>query len=135
MDLAVTSGLRADMLNKTLDDGSASVKAYEHHKRSYMDTESICREEGINFIPLICEADGGAWGPAANGVWNEIAKHKSVLTGETVSTTATYLLQSLGLILHRENARAILRRSITCDSDEYNELLGALVACGSSQDL
>ena len=135
LDLAVTSGLRADTLNKTIDDGSSAVKAYEHHKRSYLDTESTCREEGINFIPLICEADGGGWGPAANAVWNEIAKLKSILTGETVSTTATCLLQSLGLILHKENTRAILRRSNRQNISDYNEMLGAFTACGSSQEL
>ena len=135
LDLAVTSGLRSDMVQKSVEDGTSAVKAYEHFKRSYMETEDICREEGITFIPLICEATGGGWGPAANVVWNELAKYKSTLTGETVSITATRLLQSLGLILHRENARAILRRSQYSNSNmEFSELLGAMVACGSNED-
>ena len=80
--------------------------------------KDTCLEEGLNFIPLICEADGGGWGPTANAVWSELAKYKSVLTGEQNSTTATRLLKSLGLILHKENPRAILRRSpITINRD------------------
>ena len=92
------------MVQRSADDGSAAVRNYEDFKRSHMETGSACQEEGINFIPLICEADGGGWGPAAQAVWSKHAKHKSTLTGEPHSITASHLLQSLGLILHRENA-------------------------------
>ena len=135
LDLAVTSGLKRDMVQKPIEDGSSAVRAYEVFKRSYMDTETKCQEEGINFIPIICEADGGGWGPAAHAVWSELAKHKSVLTGESNSITATHLLQSLGLILHKENARAILRRSPSSVNRDYSELLAASVACDFSHDL
>ena len=134
LDFAVTSGLRNDMVNKSAEDGSSAARAYEELKRSHMDTEAICQEEGITFIPMVCEADGGSWGPAAHQVWSELAKYKSVLTGEHSSIIATRILQSLGLILHRENARSILRRpprSATCYSDE---LLAASAACSSFQD-
>ena len=66
LDLAVTSSLRKDLVAKSAKDGSSAVKAYEDHKRSHLDTETICREEGITFIPLVCEADGGGWGPSAH---------------------------------------------------------------------
>ena len=83
----------------------------------------------------IWEAVGGGWGPAANSVWNLLAKNKSTLTGETVSTTVSHLLQSLGLILHRENARAIMWRTQYSDNtSDFSELLGAYVACGSNED-
>ena len=137
MDLAVTSGLRSDMVQKSVTDGTSAVKAYEEFKRTHMQTEAICQDEGITFIPIICEAVGGGWGPAANKVWSVLAKNKSTLTGETVSITITRLLQSLGLILHRENARAILRRGTQNSEDinvNFSELLGAYVACGSNKD-
>ena len=53
-DLAVTSGLRKDTVSKSAENGSAAVLNYEEHKRSYLNTESICREEGIIFISLVC---------------------------------------------------------------------------------
>ena len=92
------------MVHRTAEDGSTATKWYEAYKRSYLNTETTCQENGITFIPIICEADGGGWGPAAQAVWSELAKHKSAMTGEPSSITATQLLQSLGLILHKENA-------------------------------
>ena len=138
LDLAITSGLRNDMVKKSVEDGGAAAKAYENFKRSHMQTEDHCQEEGILFIPLICEATGGGWGPAANAVWNELAKYKATLTGESISITANRMLQSLGMILHKENARAILRRSennYNMENSELDELLGTIVACGSNSDL
>ena len=134
LDLAVTSGLKRDMVDRSAIDGSAAVTAYEGFKRTYLATEATCQEEGINFIPMICEADGGGWGPAAHSVLSEIAKYKSVLTGDQCSTIATQLLQSLGLILHRENARAILRRLPNTIHRDFSEVLAASAACTASED-
>ena len=111
LDFAVTSGLRNDIVNKSAVDGSVATTEYENFKRTHLNTEDKCKEEGITFIPIICEADGGGWGPAAHKVWSVLAKQKAILAGEQDSTIVSRLLQSLGLILHRENARAILRRS------------------------
>ena len=77
----------------------------------------------------ICEADGGGWGPAAHKVWTDLAKHKSIISGETDSIIVNRLLQSLGLILHRENARSILRRSPGNTDTDISELLATSVAC------
>lgn len=134
LDLAVTSGLRRDIVHRSAEDGSAAVTAYKVFKRSYLATETTCQEEGFSFIPIICEADGGGWGPAAHAVWSELAKYKSVLTGEQSSTIATRLLQSLGLILHKENARAILRRSPHKTNWDFSELLAASEACATPED-
>ena len=60
LDFAVTSGLRSDLVHRSAHDGSAATKMYENLKRSHLDTEASCREEGITFIPIICEADGEA---------------------------------------------------------------------------
>ena len=134
-DIAVTSGLRNDIVNQSVEAGSAATIMYEDFKRSYLNTEAICQEEGISFIPLVCEADGGGWGPAAGRVWSELAKHKSFLTGEQSSVLATRLLQSLGLILHRENARSIIRRFPRGPSWECSELLEASAVCNTPTDV
>ena len=136
--MAVTSGLRRDLVESSALDGSSAVSVYEDFKRTHLNTETACLEEGIQFIPLICEADGGGWGPASQAVWKELAKHKSLLTGEPASITAGHLLQSLGLILHRENARAILRRLPKTNHEnnsDHRVLLAASAACGTSADL
>ena len=59
LDLAVTSGLRSDKVIRSAEDGTAAVIQYENFKHTYLGTDTSCREEGITFIPLICEADGG----------------------------------------------------------------------------
>ena len=129
MDFAVTSGLKRDMVNRSAEDGSVATVIYEDFKRSHLDTEAICREEGITFIPVICEADGGGWGPAAHKVWSELAKHRSIVSGEQNSIIVSQFLQSLGVVLHRENARAILRRSPRHVDQDCRELLAASAAC------
>ena len=100
----------------------------------HLDTETLCQQEGISFIPMVCEADGGGWGPAAHKAWSVLAKHKSYITGEHHSIIATRLLQSLGLILHRENARAILRRFPNVVGRDCSELLAASEACSIDID-
>ena len=94
LDFAVTSGLRGDLVDKSAQEGSAHTEAYEHFKRQYLETEEACKAEGITFIPIICEANGGGWGPAANKVWGELAKTKALLTGERTSSIVNRLLQS-----------------------------------------
>ena len=80
------------MVQRLAEDGFCAVKVYEDFKRSHLATEATCQGEGFSFIPMICEVDGRGWGPAAHAVWSELAKHKSVLTGEQSSTTATRML-------------------------------------------
>ena len=118
-DFAVTSGLRADVVERSAQDGSSATHAYEDFKRHHLDTERLCHNEGIKFIPMIAEADGGGWGPQAHKVIHEIAKLRATLSGDLEDKEAQHFLQSLNLILHRENARAILRRHPhpTCDAD------------------
>ena len=60
---------------------------------------------------MVMEAVGGAWGPAAVKVFSELAKSKSMLTGESVDILLSQLYQNLGTILRRENARAIIKRA------------------------
>ena len=91
LDFAVTSGLRNNILNRSALDGSAATTEYESLKRSHLNTEEKCRDEGFTFIPMVCEADGGGWGPSAHKVWSVLAKQKAILAGEqdSISEPAT----------------------------------------------
>ena len=128
LDFAVTSGLRDTVVERSAQNGTAASLVYEDFKREYLDTARACEDEGIKFIPMIIEADGGGWGPQAQKTWNELAKCKAAVTGELVSTVACQLLQSLSLILHRENARAIIRRWPTPPNASIPMLTAAVVA-------
>ena len=133
-DFAVTSGLRGNIVNRSAVDGSVATLLYEDFKRSHLNTDSKCREEGISFIPIVCEADGGGWGPVAHGVWSELAKRKAIVAGERDSIIVSRLLQSLGLILHRENARSILRHLPRNMGRECTELLAASAVCNINME-
>ena len=60
---------------------------------------------------MVVEAHSGAWGPAAAKVWLKLGKAISLVSGESTSIETLRARQNLGLTLHRETARAILRRS------------------------
>ena len=109
LDFAVTSGLRDTA--STISDPTSPTNTYEAFKRNHMDTERTCVAEGLGFTPMVVEAVGGAWGAAANSIFTELAKAKSIVTGEPVDLLLGQLRQHLGVVLHRENARAILKRS------------------------
>ena len=61
---------------------------------------------------MVVEAVGGSWGKSARKVWSELAKSMALAAGELTSDSqcGASLLQRLATVLHRENARAVLRR-------------------------
>ena len=81
-------------------------------KCSIKDTRALCQAEGFSFHPMIMEATGGGWGRSARCVWSKLAKSSAYAAGElaTESACAVQFLQRLSMILHRENARACLKR-------------------------
>ena len=76
------------------------------------DTRDQCTAQGITFIPMVMDAVGGGWGRVARGVWSELAKSSALAMGElqTERSCAMMLRQRLSMTLHRENARACLKR-------------------------
>ena len=123
LDFAVTSGLRQDIVQRTFVDPTSATSSYEDHKREHNNTETDCEAEGITFIPMVMEADGGSWGSAASKVFAEIAKTNATRTGDSRTTTLSQLYTNLGVTLHRENARAILRRTVR--SGNFTQMLAA----------
>lgn len=111
-DFAVTSGLRLDSLSDSVQDPERVTTKYEDFKCSHLDTKTECQGQGLSFIPMVMEAVGGGWGKQARCVWSELAKTSALATGEleTDSACAIMLRQRLSMTLHRENARACLRR-------------------------
>ena len=111
LDFAVTSGLRTDVLEQTANQGGLScLTAYEELKRSYQNTNQLCANNNITFVPMIIEAHSGGWGPAATKVWLRLSRAISLISGESTAVEVLRAKQTLGLTLQRETARAILRR-------------------------
>ena len=97
------------MASSALHAGKVAA-AYEDRKRSFQDTETLCRGQGLQFVPLVAEATGGGWGPTAVKTWRELGGLYAARLGLTASEGTEQLLQSLSVTLQRENARAVLRR-------------------------
>ena len=60
---------------------------------------------------MVVEAHSGAWGGSAKQVWKAIASKVSVVSGEGAELELERGLQMLALTLHKETARAVLRRA------------------------
>ena len=101
-----------DSIAGSVSDPDSALTRYEDFKCSYLDTKAQCSEQGITFIPMVMDAAGGGWGKVARGVWTELANSSALASGELQSehSCATMLRQRLSTTLHRENARACLRR-------------------------
>ena len=127
LDFAVTSGLKTSQLEQTVADGLSCLSSYEAVKNAFKNTAAHCASEGITFIPMVAEAHSGAWGPSATKVWIRLGKALSVLSGESTAVEALRVRQNFGLSLHKETARAILRRSpaytISADRETAEALL------------
>ena len=100
-DIAVTSGMRQSVLTASVTDGSSALS---------LSTLEACTSEGLQFVPLVVEACGGGWGPIALKTWRSLGEAISARTGEGSSVESQRLLQTLGIALQRENARAVQRR-------------------------
>jgi len=131
-DFTVTSGLRTDVIDQSTRDGSAAATAYEAYKRSFLDTAVQCQEEGMIFIPMVMEAHGGSWGSDARRAWAQVAKAAAQLTGDSPAVVAERHLQRLSVILHRENARAIVRRSAGSAGESNQEIDAARTALAAA---
>ena len=61
-------------------------------------------------MPMVVEAHSGCWGQTAKQVRKLLAESAAQCRGITKSAASLELAQRISTTLHRENARAILRR-------------------------
>ena len=110
LDIAVTSGLREDWVALSERDPQQVLLQYEGFKCSFLETQRQCLDEGITFVPFVLEAVGGGVGPQGAAVIAELAKITASASGEPADRSAVSIMQNLQITLHKENARALLRR-------------------------
>ena len=110
LDFAITSGLQIGALAATATDGTSATVTYQAKKRNHLNTEAQCREAGLTFVPMVAEGVGGGWGSDGQAVWKACARAIATTTGEQQGVVAEQIYQSLSILIHREGARAVLRR-------------------------
>ena len=100
-----------------------AIRAYEDSKRNFkppgadLPTGEACAQAGFDFVPMVMEAHGGGWGAGARKVIGDIAR--CVATARNIDPAAASLdiAQRISVALHRENARAILKRRLWAGDD------------------
>ena len=110
-DFSVTSAFR---LGPAAPDPAAFAGVFssvETRKRVFIDTASQCSRAGIHFCPLVIEAVGGGWSEALRSVVSWIASESNRNSSVGHSDTSFKIAQRISCALHRENARAILKRA------------------------
>ena len=110
-DFAVTSALRADCLRESTVEPTAAFSRYESFKRDFQGTAQSCNAAGFAFQPCIFEAHGGGFSGLVRGLLDWVAGREAATTGDARGSTSLRLAQRISIVLHRETARAILRRS------------------------
>jgi hypothetical protein len=115
LDFAVTSGMRADIFRQAAQTPELVFSHYAKHKREYLQTAKSCEEAGFRFVPVILEAHGGGWGSMARGVLDWVSRQVAAVQQEEVHVVSLRIAQRISCTLHRENARAVLKRSTAVD--------------------
>ena len=104
-----------------------AIKAYEDAKRSFrpngaeLPTEEACRVAGFSFVPMVMEAHGGGWGAGARAVIASIARCVAAARNIEPAAASLEIAQRISIALHRESARAILKRRMMAGGGEEGE--------------
>ena len=69
---------------------------------------------------MITEATSGSWSYEAIEIWKLVMWTLAIKQGEEYSKIANETYQSLSVILHRSNARAIMKRSPNVKKQDHN---------------
>ena len=89
----LTSGMRPGNPAAVADAGDRPTANYEAKKRQHLQTQQLCTNEGIHFIPLVAEGCAGGWAPAAQQLWQQLGRAVAAISGEPASVKTDWLLQ------------------------------------------
>ena len=111
LDFAVSSGLQSELFHPVAETPGLVFHRYDGMKRSCKDTAASCEAAGFKFVPLVVEAHGGGWSPSTRATVDFISRTRSACQHEDVASVSLRIAQRISCTLHKENARAVLRRA------------------------
>ena len=94
LDIAVSSPHRQDIVLQASSTPGSAAEAYEAFKRSHLNTDQECAQQGVTFIPMVAECSGG-WGPEGLKTLRQIAKSVADKRSGDADASMGQLLQSL----------------------------------------
>ena len=116
-DFSVSSLLRASHFSAASPTVAGVFSEVEARKCAFQGTAASVAYRGATFVPVVLEAcgkGGGSWSQALRAVVTWIASESRTVGGLSTNLprdTSLQIAQRISCTLHRENARAILRRS------------------------
>ena len=122
--------MRADREARVIADPEAVIREYEDSKRSFqppgadLPTGEACVLAGFDFVPMVMEAHGGGWGAGAREVIGAVARCVAAARNIAPAAASLDIAQHISVALHRENARAVLKRRIWVGAEWEDEAPG-----------
>ena len=110
LDFVVSSGLQFELFLPVAAAPGLVFQRYEHLKRSFKNTAQSCETQGFNFVPMVFEAHGGGWSPLARATLDWISRNQASCHNDDSAAVSLKIAQRISCTLHRENARAVMRR-------------------------
>ena len=110
VDLAITSPQRQAALQQASEVAGSAAQLYEDYKRSFLNTEAQCSQQGIAFVPMVAERSGG-WGASGVQVLQQLARKAQARDGKAASLHMQEYLEGLSVAVRRANAQAVLKRA------------------------
>jgi len=110
VDVALTSGMALSWIHRVARDPEGPTVVYEQHKREDRNTEAQCTAEGFMLLPFIVEAHSGSFGADAKKLLRQMGQRFASSSGGNVGSKVSELAMRIQATLHRETARAVLRR-------------------------
>ena len=110
LDFACSSSMRADLMARTAESPTVVFEEYDAFKRSFKNTEKHCTDQGFQFTPMILDSHSGAWSSSARAMLGWVAQGVAAVWGDSVEAVSLRAAQRISISLHRENARAVMRR-------------------------
>ena len=120
-DFSINSTLCPSIWSRAGWDFGTVLQCLESRKAFFHDTASRCASMGLFFRPLVLEAIGGGWsgGLGFSSSLSHESHHSALLPSIEASLA---FAQRISSTLHRENARAILKRSSSGMTPERSSL-------------
>ena len=109
LDFGVIDALGPGHWRHTAVGGGLAADRYDEPERIRNDTERVCNEAGLQYRPVIHEAQGGT-SKQADAVIRAIAGAVAAVEGKDATTIRSEMLARISVVQARCNAQAIHQR-------------------------
>ena len=111
-DFTVGSGMSPHLLELSARSPEEVIAIFEERKRLHLDTSRLCSDSGFLFCPMVLEAHGGGWSSGLRKAMVWVSVTASSIGHDSQFTYSLRAAQRISCSLQRENARAVLRRTV-----------------------